>query len=230
MYCSACQWDIDTAFHQISLLQRQVQYLQMKSGYTYVDPKISEPFTVGSLPEDSSQNPEIAEDGGHSGYADRALKQFSIEELLEKIDARSLQRIFREVDDSVLASVLYSLDSKKAVEKMRKSLSRNHFDRLIDDIKYGNTGWVNESREQLRKTIWQLDEMGQIVVAADEESIQRPDAVYELTSEEREERKRKQFEMLDKYREKLKKEEAERNEKIKLWMEKMGIEKLREQI
>ncbi len=157
MICSACHWDLDTAFHQIIFLQCQIRYLQEKTGHKYVAPKIGEAITEGTFPTGAFPNLNV--------------KKPTLEDTIRAIDGRSLQRIFREVDESVLSTVLYSLKEKDLVDKIRNNLSRNHFNRLIQNIKDGiGSSGTESAADQFLRVVRQLDEMGEIVVSRDGET------------------------------------------------------------
>jgi len=217
MICSACHWDIDTAFHQISHLQAQVRYLQAKTGYKYVAPKIGETGGVGTFPDGAFPNLQLVDD--------IERKTFTLEEAVGLIDGRSLQRIFREVEDSVLVCVLWSLPTKELVDKMKKNMSKNHFARIVDDIKcgYGRSNSADSVAKFLR-VISQLEEMGEIVVAREDDGEQYVTLLDpEWTAEEIAQHKAERDKRWDVYREQQRKSNEAREAKTKEWLDKMGI-------
>ena len=217
MICSICAWDQDMAFLQIARLQSQVRFLMAKTGFKYEAPEIEGRLRSYDLPDGAFPNLNLADD--------IAIKTFTLEEAIDQIDGRSLQRIFREVEDHVLVCVLLALPTKELVQKMRKNISRNHFDRLIDDIKcgYGRAG-STEAIEKFLKVIHMLEEMGEIVgeivVVKDSGEYVTPTP---LTPEEQALRKAARDQRWQAYREQQRKADEIRAVAIKDWLDKMEI-------
>jgi hypothetical protein len=94
--------------------------------------------------------------------------KITFDDLMDRVDGRSLQRVFREIDDRTLAGVLFSCKTKERVKKIKDNVSKNHFARLLDTIECG-IGNTEYDVSIFVKIVRQLDEMGEIVIARDNE-------------------------------------------------------------
>lgn len=94
----------------------------------------------------------------------------SFDDLIDNVDGKSLQRIFREIDDRTLAGVIFACKTKERVSKIKENVSKNHFARLLETIEcsIGNTEYEVKA---FVKTVRQLDEMGEIVISRDNETF-----------------------------------------------------------
>jgi len=201
MLCSACVWDLDTAFHQISLLQRQVQGLMKRTGYRHREPMI----------RDSIVEP----------------KDFTVQEAIGTFDPRCLQGIFREMDDDILSGVLYSLKTKELVQRMKENLSKNHLLRLLENLSFGVADfWAEDCCGKFIKTIKQLESMGEIVVHRDSDEevyLNSPDGYVKPTEEEIEARRRAQTERWEKFKEEDRQRRAKQKEDYENWLLEVGL-------
>lgn len=177
-------------------LEKRIEYLEKQTGYKY-DP-----------------NPRYEQ------------SHLTFDDVLNLVNDRSLQHIFREVDDSTLAGVIYSLETPEQMSKIKKNLSANHFERLIDNIKDGYYGTLPERltryREEFMKTIRQLEQMGEIVIARADESYVEGFFDGEIKEETLEE-KEKRAKRWEEYKEEKRKEREWQKNKIQEWLDKMGI-------
>jgi hypothetical protein len=98
----------------------------------------------------------------------------TFDEFIEFASPTSLHRIFREVGDDVVIAVLWSCKTKEKVDKIKKSLSKNHFKRLLEDIEnYGGVWNCQDLIDKFMKNVRMLEEMGEIIIAReDNDSIQ----------------------------------------------------------
>jgi hypothetical protein len=192
MICSRCQFDLDIAFHQIALLQKQVAYLQKKTGYQYVEPKIGDP---------------IAEEV--------QTRDMPFEVVWDKIPDNSLQRVFRDLDDRALWTVLQSLDTPERIAKFRRSVSANHFARLLDEIRLAGIVDASSARTQFLIAADRLEHMGEIVidVQSHEEYVEMLRNSKPLSADE----VKKMFEGMDARRQ-------EKLEKAREWFKMAGLE------
>ena len=127
-------------------------------------------------------NPNLAED------IERLPITF--DDLLDRVDGRSLQSVFREIDDRTLAGVLFACKTKERVTRIKDNVSKNHFARLLETVECG-IGNTEYDVKTFVKIVHQLDEMGEIVVAREDEEfveMYNDGSVYEQTPEQKEKR------------------------------------------
>jgi len=197
--CSACFPDLDMAFSLIWDLQRRLRYFEDHFGHraTKLDVNDISPESVLAIPKET---------------------KITFDEVIDLVDGRSLQSVFRQIDDATLAGVLYSLQTVERVEKIKKNVSKNHFDRLMDYINEGYFGTVVERlephREKFMNNVRMLEEMGEIVVARrDNEESHEFRYVSGPTID------------WEKYRQDQKKQLEEQDRRVKEWKIKVGLEK-----
>lgn len=214
MTCPACRVDSDVMFAQIEKLQAQVRYLEKKTGYKYVEPQIGDQLTDCCLP-----GFELAED--------IKRREITLEEVMTLVDDRSLQRVFREIDDITLSGVLYFLDTPEKVQRIKKNVSERHFDRLLDNVR---DGWIGKNGshhvESFLKAVRQLEEMGEIVMCRtrEEELLGFYDeSANILSNEERAQRQAEQQAYFTNWREEIRRNRLKKNKEIQEWFDKMGL-------
>jgi hypothetical protein len=155
--------------------------------------------------------------------------KYTFDEFMEFVSAFSLQRIFREVEEDVISAVLWSCKSKELVDKMKKSMSKNHFTRLVEDIEnYGGVWNQEELVSKFMKTVRMLEEMGEIVMARQEDdsiqvdlfcTVPRP-----MTPEERKIQNDRIQAFTDSHKKEREEARAKKDKEVSDWKKQVGIE------
>lgn len=147
----------------------------------------------------------------------------SFEDVIDKIDSRSLQRLVREVDEGTLTGVLYSCDTKERVENFRKSVSKNHFERLLNNIKDGYVSHPQSCADKFIHVCRQLEEMGEIVVCRSDEYIPVFPEPKPETPEEKEARIKASNERWERYMKEAEERGKRKQEEVQTWLKKVGL-------
>jgi len=97
----------------------------------------------------------------------------TFDDVFNCVEKRSLQSIFREIENVTLAGVLFSFQTPEEVEKIKNNVSKNHFQILLDYIKDGyfsnNAVELTQYREEFMDKVKHLEMMGEIVVHRDDD-------------------------------------------------------------
>jgi len=193
--------DLQIVFSRYEI-EKRLDYLERKTGFHY------EPYIPPEGFELAEPLPRI---------------EWTFEDLVDLVDGRSLQRLFREIDDTTLAGVLYSCDTPERVNKIKKNVSSGHFSRLLDDIKLGIVSNSKIHVEEFVKVCRRLDEMGEIVIARGDEAFIDFDNIKPLNEEESAKLKQQREEWWKQRAEEEKKKSLERQAQVNGWLTRMGL-------
>jgi len=204
--CNYCVPDLQTALSLIKDLQMRVCYLERKTGYKNPANFLEDSSSIVSPPD---------------------LKRITFNEVMEAVDDRSLQRVFREISDSTLSGVLFSLKTKEQVDKIRNNVSKNHFRRLVDNVRDG-WNWYNQASciHDFMRVINQLEEMGEIVLSRGAEILYGFYDEKSFTKEEFDQIQKDREKRWEEYRIEQEQKRIEKEKEVVEWFKHVGIEEV----